>query len=144
MDRKEVAKKIREAIFNRIEEDRAIHASSIEQEVEKVLGAMSIGHYPGRGASAPIPDMHTLTLSEPPACTHTISSTGGVLKKPDQLPTVATGTIYNNGQHTFVWLGNCWVNLSYSWDMVSGVAEALSTPTEAQVDIITHPEAADK
>lgn len=43
MDRKEVAKKIREAIFNRIEEDRAIHASSIEQEVEKVLGAMSIG-----------------------------------------------------------------------------------------------------
>lgn len=70
MDRKELAKKIREAIFNRIEEDRAIHASSIEQEVEKVLGAMSISHYPGRGAGAPVPETYTLTLPELPACTH--------------------------------------------------------------------------
>lgn len=169
MDHKELAKKIREAIFNRIEEDKCIHASSIEQEVEKVLGAMSIGHQAARGASAPIPTVTPCVGSHrwleqlvppgvkpgPRRCgdcgeaesasvpkTHTL--TAADIPSHSSIPTIPNGTRYNNGQHTFVWLGDRWANLSYSWDMFSGVAEALSVSAEAQVEIIIHPEAADK
>lgn len=78
MDRKEIARKIREAIFDRIEDDKAIHASSLDEEIEKGL-AMAYSdismhpayvYSPGRGASAPIPETHTLIVAELPSCTH--------------------------------------------------------------------------
>lgn len=68
MDIASVAKKIREAVMNRAEDDgRVFHADSIEQEVAKILKA----EYPTtnvwghRVAMGPHP--HTLTLSEIPS-----------------------------------------------------------------------------
>ena len=145
MDRKEIAKKIREAIFNRIEEDKCIHASSIEQEVEKVLGAMSIGHYPGRGASAPSLDVHPLTLSEPPSFTHRHFS----------WPVTGIDPTYdpNSLFHMTADQLNYW-SAAPSIDFKSGepritvgscrISPELYQAMLAQVEIITHPEAADK
>lgn len=224
MDRKELAKKIREAIFNRIEEDRAIHASSLDEEIEKVLvsayvDAASRPLYsiaPARGASAPSPDMQAMvasfrkwndkdlfqrmysggaealskltepdiswapdpttgsaaiTVSEPPACTHTISSTGGILKKPDAWPPApmqtypAAGDIRVQDGQAYVYVGSSVPGLE-TWHRVGACTElpvATSPAIEsalqewgerfqanlaknlfAQVEIITHPEAADK
>lgn len=73
MDIDAAARKIREALMDRIEMDRCIHASSIEDVVSSVLRASTPSHQ-GRWATS----AYTLTTAELPCCVPINATSTGV------------------------------------------------------------------
>lgn len=63
MDIKAIAREIRERIFARVEDDKCLHASSIEAEIEGVLARMAapVDFRGANGVRGPLP---VLTVGE--------------------------------------------------------------------------------
>lgn len=91
----------------------------------------------GEAESAPVPKTHTLTLDD---CRHTFTSTGGVLKKPDAWPPASVQRYPVIGDTKIRADGKVYM---YSGSLAPGVEQWMDIDL-AQVEIITHPEAADK